>query len=157
MPINNIMMMEMANLWRKWIFPNLTEALEKTPEDKLDWAPGAQMLTFGLIFLHIAECSDWWYDDIMLGKESIELAFEDKPSVLKDQIAIHLKEHQERMERFFAETPETFEKTYHKQLQSRKIERTGYWIFMHLFEHDIHHRSQINQYLRILEIEPPQI
>jgi len=157
MPINNMMMMEMAKLWREWIFPNLSDALEKTPEDKLDWAPGEKMLPLGLVFLHIFECSDWWYDEIMLGKEAIELAFEDKPSAPKKQIAIHLKEHQERMERFFAEPQETFEKTYEKQLQSRKIERTGYWIFMHLFEHDIHHRSQINQYLRILGIEPPKI
>jgi uncharacterized damage-inducible protein DinB len=43
----------------------------------------------------------------------------------------------------------------HRQGKTRTVE--GYWIFTHLLEHDIHHRSQINQYLRLLGIQPPDV
>lgn len=157
MKFDNPMMQTMEDHWSQWIISNLFQALDKTPDDKLDWAPAEKMIQLGKIFLHIAECTDWWYDEIMLGNEAVELAFEDKPCPPKDQILIHLKEYEERMERLLAEPQEVFEKTYIKKLESREIKQTGYWICMHLFEHDIHHRCQINQYLRMLGIDPPRI
>ena len=157
MIFENPMMKILEDHWHTWIIPNLYQALEKTPEGKLDWAPGENMIQLGKIFLHIAECTDWWYNEIMLGNEAIELAFEDKPCQSKEQILKHLQEYEQRMNRMFAEPQEVFEKTYYKKGETFEIKQTGYWIFMHLFEHDIHHRSQINHYLRILGIEPPHI
>ena len=39
------------------------------------------------------------------------------------------------------------------------VERTYtvHWILDHVQEHEIHHRSQLNLYLRMLGIEPPSI
>jgi uncharacterized damage-inducible protein DinB len=148
---------EFAELWREMIFPNLMEALEKTPDDKLDWAPAENMISLGNLFLHIAECSDWWYGEVMLGQDSVELAFPDKPCVPKSQILVHMKEHEERMNRLLDETDEVLGQTYKFGRSDDPKNAPGTWIYAHMIEHDIHHRSQINQYLRILGIEPPQI
>ncbi|KPJ62257.1 hypothetical protein AMJ44_15895 [candidate division WOR-1 bacterium DG_54_3] len=128
--------------WRERIKPTLNKALELAPADKLDWA---------------SECSDAWYDEVMKGKSSTELALADTPCPPKEKITQYLEIHWERMERFFAEPPEVLSKTYEIEHEGKTYRLDGYWIFTHLLEHDIHHRSQINQYLRILGVTPPEI
>ncbi len=154
--VNRSLSEEIRN-WRERIKPSMTQLLEMAPDDKLDWAPGKEMITLGMLFLHIAEASDWWYDEIMKGKESIELAFPDKKCPPKAEIKKHMDDHWSRLERFFGEEEDILENTYEKKLETRTISKNGYWIFMHLFEHDIHHHSQIRHYLRILGLVPPRI
>ncbi len=153
----NAIMKSQVRLWRKYIKPNLDEALEKMPDDKIGWTPTKNVFPLGKIFLHIAECSDWWYDDFMKGKKSVELATMNTPNPTKKEIGKHMADHWERMERFFAEPEEAFTKTYIRELEKETISLDGWWVFTHLLEHDIHHRCQIHQYLRILGIEPPRL
>ncbi len=153
----NLLMKSQVRLWRKYIRPNLTEALEKTPDDKLDFAPAKEMIPLGKIFLHIAECSDWWYGDFMKGKPHTELVTADSPTPTKEQIAKYMEKHWERMEGFFTEPEEVFAKMYVREFETETIKLDGWWVFTHLFEHDIHHRCQIHQYLRILGIKPPRM
>jgi len=115
------------------------------------------MITLGKVFLHISECSDWWYDEVMKGKKATELAFADKPCPSKEKLKEYLELHWQRLERFFADSPEVLSKTYPIEHEGKTHHMEGHWIFTHQFEHDIHHRSQINQYLRILGIQPPKI
>jgi uncharacterized damage-inducible protein DinB len=143
----------LITLWQESIKPRVNLALEMTPEDKLDWAPAEKMISLGNIFLHFAETSDWWYDEVIKGNKSVELAVGKCPP--KSEIAKHLNAHWERLERFFAEAPEVLDRTYEITHDGKKYTFDGNWIFVHLFEHDIHHRSQVNQYLRILGIIPP--
>ncbi|KPL05015.1 MAG: hypothetical protein AMJ73_02935 [candidate division Zixibacteria bacterium SM1_73] len=143
--------------WREKIKPTLNKALELAPADKLDWRPAEKMITLGKIFLHISECSDAWYDEVIKGKSSTELALADTPCPPKEKITQYLEIHWERMERFFAEPPEVLSRTYEIEHEGKTYRLDGYWIFTHLLEHDIHHRSQINQYLRILGVTPPEI
>ena len=154
---NNLLLEYQIKFWRESLKPTLDKALELTPEDKFNWAPAEKMITLGNIFLHISECSDWWYDEVMKGKKSTELAFANAPCPPKEKIAEYLEIHCQRLERFFAEPPELLSKIYKIEHQSKTFNLDGYWIFTHLLEHDIHHRSQINQYLRILGIKPPKI
>jgi len=154
---NNPLLEYQIKFWREGLKPTLNRALELAPEDKLNWAPAEKMITLGNVFLHISECSDWWYDEVMKGKKAIELAFADKPCLPKEKIKHYLKLHWERMERFFADSSEVLSKTYPIEHEGKTHHLDGYWIFTHLLEHDIHHRSQINQYLRILGIKPPEI
>ena len=144
--------------WRELVKPTLNKSLEISPHDKLNWAPAPRMITLGNIFLHIAECSDWWYEEVMNQHKATELAPNpNSPISSKADIAKHLDAHWQRLERLFAESPETLRKSF-KVAGGKKIKYyNGYWIFTHLLEHDIHHRSQINQYLRILGIIPPGI
>lgn len=144
--------------WREKLKPTLMQALERTPEDKLDWAPAEKMITLGNIFLHISECSDWWYGEIMKKRISVPLTGEpDDPCPPKDTIAGLLAAHWDRLEEFFTDAPEVLTATYSHQREGKTHQWDGNWVFTHLLEHDIHHRSQINQYLRILGIQPPQI
>jgi uncharacterized damage-inducible protein DinB len=141
--------------WRETVKPTIDEALKRTPQNKLDWAPAEGMITLGQAFLHIAECSDWWYDEVMKGQSAVELAKGKCPS--KKIITRHLSDHWKRLDRFFAEKPAVLSQKYKVPGAPTTFRPTGIWIFTHLMEHDLHHRSQINQYLRILKITPPEI
>ena len=158
---NNKMIAEQIKLWRERIKRTIYEALDLTPEDKLDWRPAEKMLTLGQVFLHIAETSDWWYDDFMKGDPVVELSTNVSKCPPKDQLRKYLDEHWERMERFFDEPPEALAQVYHREgvYEGReyKIDFDGNWVFTHMLEHDVHHRCQINQYLRILGIQPPRV
>ncbi len=144
-----------TKFWFDEVRPPIGNALEEAPEDKLDWSPADNMITLGNIFMHIAEASDWWISEIIDNN-----GFKDYtpcPSVPKPDIAVMLDAHWKRLEDFFARAPLVLESVYDMNKYGRKKSVTGYWIFLHLLEHDIHHRSQINHYLRILGIKPPKI
>ncbi len=154
----NALLERQVKYWRDRIKPTLTQALELVPEDKLDWAPAEKMITLGNVFLHIAECSDWWYCEIIKGEKSLPLTGEPgDPCPPKKIITGMLNAHWARLEDFFADSPDVLTKVYSHQYDEKKYEWDGNWVFTHLLEHDIHHRSQINQYLRILGLEPPAI
>ncbi|MFH1700999.1 MAG: DinB family protein [Candidatus Zixiibacteriota bacterium] len=146
---------EQIKLWRKYIKPNINDSLSFAPDDKLDWAPAEGMMTFGQVFVHIAETSDWWYDEVMKNNISVELT--SKTIESKKEIAAHLDAHWNRMDRFFSEPQEALEKQYSFKHEDKTFTFSGNWIFTHLLEHDSHHRSQIHQYLRILGITPPRV
>ncbi|MCJ7457481.1 MAG: DinB family protein [candidate division Zixibacteria bacterium] len=154
---NNPLLEYQMKFWRESLKPTLNQALELAPIDKLDWAPADKMIPLGKLFIHISEASDWWYDEVMKGKTLTGRAYADKPSPAKETIAHYLETHWERMERLFSEPSEVLGKTYKIEHEGKTHSLDGYWIFTHLLEHDIHHRSQINQYLRILGIAPPKI
>ncbi len=141
--------------WFDEVKPPLIKALDLTPDDKLDWAPAENMITLGNIFMHISEASAWWIDTVIDRHKFIDRT--PGPSLPIPQITAMLDAHWERLEDFFARSPEILEAKYDLRRFKRDREVDGYWIFMHLLEHDIHHRSQINHYLRILGIKPPRI
>jgi len=151
----NIVLANQIKLWQQSVRPTLVSALESVPDDKLDWAPAEGMMSLGNIFLHIAECSDGWYNGVMKGRKYEDLA--NGPCPPKEVISSHLDKHWVTMERFFAEDLEALERIYHFDHEEKHYKFEGVWIFTHLLEHDIHHRSQINQYLRILGIKPPEV
>jgi uncharacterized damage-inducible protein DinB len=147
-----------VSFWRDKIKQSIDDALKSTPENKLNWAPTENMITLGNIFLHISECSDWWYDEVMNHQKAVELATSpDAPAPSKKQISEYLERHWKRLERFFNENPKVLANNYKVAGREKTKNYDGYWIFTHLLEHDIHHRSQANQYLRILGIAPPEI
>ena len=144
-----------VELWRESIKPGISKALKLTPEDKMSWKPEETFLTFGDVFLHIARTSGWWYGEFMHGRKRkpVEEGF----GYTKKELAEQLEEHWERMEQFFAEPDEALEKIYQIEHEGKIHEFSGCWVLIHMLEHDIHHRCQINQYLRILGITPPQV
>lgn len=156
MPTNtNITIARLAQFWTEEVKPPIMQALELAPDDKLDWAPAKDMITLGNIFMHIAEASDWWITAVMDGKKYTD--YTPCPSLPKPEIAGLLEAHWKRLQDFFSRPVEAFQKEYDMRRFKRDRSVTGEWIFMHLLEHDIHHRSQINHYLRILGIKPPRI
>ncbi|HBZ01423.1 MAG TPA: hypothetical protein DEO84_08915 [candidate division Zixibacteria bacterium] len=156
MTINGTMKIAtIANFWLNELRPPLDKALLITPDDKLEWTPGPDMITLGNIFMHIAEASDYWITQVIDHKDCID--YTPCPCPPKAEIAAMLDSHWLRIEEFFSRAPQIMEGTYLLQRRSGPAELSGFWIMLHLLEHDIHHRCQINQYLRIMGIEPPQI
>lgn len=145
----------LANFWIFEVKPTIDKALEAAPAEKLDWMPAPEMITLGNIFMHIAEASSWWIDRVIDGGDYFDLTPCQCPP--KDRIAEMLEGHWQRLERLFSRSPEIFEKSYELKRKDKIVKYEGYWIMLHLFEHDIHHRSQANHYLRILGMTPPQI
>ena len=155
---NDPLLAYQIHFWREQVKTSITKALEITPEDKLNWAPAKDMMSLGNVFLHICETSDWWYDEAICEQASKELVpSHDTPALSKSEIKAHLEKHWERLERFFAREPEMLGKQFVVKGRGAAYQFDGYWAFTHLLEHDLHHRSQINQYLRILGITPPEI
>jgi uncharacterized damage-inducible protein DinB len=145
----------LAQFWMEEVKPPLMSALEATPDDKLDWAPAKDMITLGNIFMHIAEASDWWITAVVGGGKYTD--YTPCPSLPKPEIAGLLEAHWKRLEGFFARLPEIKDQSFDMKRFKRDTVVKGEWVFLHLLEHDIHHRSQINHYLRILDIKPPRI
>jgi uncharacterized damage-inducible protein DinB len=156
MTINgDIKLKSIANFWVFEVKPPIMKALEITPGDKIDWAPAENMITLGNIFMHIAEASSWWIDHVIDGRSYDD--WTPCPSFSNEKILTLLDQHWLRLEKFFERSPEVMEKTYELKRGEKVNQLYGSWIMFHLFEHDIHHRCQINTYLRILGITPPQI
>jgi uncharacterized damage-inducible protein DinB len=162
----NPLMLFQIKLWRERVKPCIMKSFESSPDEKLGWAPSAEMITLGGLFTHISECSEWWLDQVIYGGKSQIIAKDkgDDPDVTRPrpagsriEIAKFLDTHWARLERFFACEPAILKKNYRVAGREKTHIFDGYWIFTHLLEHDIHHRSQINQYLRILGITPPRI
>lgn len=145
----------MTGFWLDEVRPPIGRALDVAPESKLNWAPNDNMITLGNLFMHIAEASDWWISAIVDSGDYTD--YTPCLSHPKNDIAVMLDKHWKRLEDFFARAPKVLEGEYDMSKYGRDRTVSGYWIFLHLLEHDIHHRSQINHYLRILGIHPPRI
>lgn len=145
----------LTSFWMTEVRPPIGRALEMTPKARLDWAPTDDMTSLGNVFMHIAEASDWWISAIVDGGDYTD--YTPCPSYPKAEIAKMLDDHWKRLEGFFARAPKVLEAEYDMSKYGRDRVVKGEWIFLHLLEHDIHHRSQINHYLRILGIKPPRI
>jgi len=146
---------KLTQFWMEEVRPPIGKALEVVPDDKLDWAPAEGMITLGNIFMHIAEASDWWISEVIDQNGCTD--YTPCPSVPKPEIAVMMDNHWKRLEAFFVRAPQVLEGVYDMSRYKRDRKPTGHWIFLHLLEHDIHHRSQINHYLRILGVKPPRI
>jgi uncharacterized damage-inducible protein DinB len=154
----NPLMTSQIKHWRECIKPSITQSFESSPDNKLNWAPAVKMITLGRLFAHISECSEWWFDQVInsrRAKDSVTVPSKLIPT--RAEISRFLDAHWDRLERFFSCDPSILKMNYKVAGREKAHNFDGYWIFTHLLEHDIHHRSQINQYLRILGIEPPKI
>jgi uncharacterized damage-inducible protein DinB len=154
----NPLLAHQVKLWREQIKPTIITGFNISPDDKFNWAPAHGMITLGNLFTHISECSEWWYEEVIGNRPSTESGFPPKPATLsRIDIAKYLDNHWQRLEDFFASDPAILKRNFKVTGRDKDHDYSGYWIFTHMLEHDIHHRSQINQYLHILGIVPPRI
>ena len=91
MPENTFKLDRLTAFWLGEVRPPLLKALEVKSEDKLDWATAERMITLGNVFMHIAEASDWWINEVIGGKGSTD--YTPCPSLPKPQIAVMLHGH----------------------------------------------------------------
>jgi uncharacterized damage-inducible protein DinB len=75
-----------------------------------------------------------------------------------DALLALLERWHEPTRRWLDREPAELARVFHRRLPDGS-ERTYtlHWILDHVQEHEIHHRAQLNLYLRLLGIEPPSI
>jgi uncharacterized damage-inducible protein DinB len=125
------------------------DCLELAPDTLLSWAPFDGMRKLGQIFVHIATAKDFWLTTIFrdggVWIPSAQHSYIDRIS-----LADHMTESFERLDKFASEGDLIGPYKY------KEREVSGYWALYHLFEHDVHHISQIMTYLRLNNITPPE-
>ena len=154
--------------WDAQYRPFLIRAVEALPADGFDFKPRPEMLTAQQIIIHIAETERGWIHNIVEGGPYAEwvgphhdpaqgwVTLYDAPDHhslldLLDEWHCHTqrwldKPASELTRVITFQPPDGQERRY-----------TLHWILDHLQEHEIHHRAQLNLYLRLMGIEPPSI
>ena len=154
--------------WDAQYRPYLIMAVEAFPADRLDWKPLPTVFTARQVILHIAEAERWWIGHIVEGgpyedwvvpaadpAEGWQAAY-DAPD--RDSLLELLAECQRPTQRWLARPVSQLCRVIAFQ-PKEGAERlyTLHWILDHLQEHEIHHRAQLNLYLRLMGSEAPSI
>jgi uncharacterized damage-inducible protein DinB len=154
--------------WDLQYRPYLLQAVAAVPIERFHFKPRPEMFTAHQIVAHIAECERGWIHAIVEGgpEEDWVVPHEDPGQGwvtvvdLPDHAALlaALEKWHRHTETWLdgpaSELPRVF--TWRGD---GGVERRGtlHWILDHLQEHEIHHRAQLNLYLRLMGLEPPSI
>jgi uncharacterized damage-inducible protein DinB len=154
--------------WDTQYRPFLLQAVESLPAERFEWKPQPTMLTARQTILHIAETERWWIDHIVGGKpyEDYVVAHGDPAQGWEtaydapDHAALRslLEEWHRPTQRWFGQPAAELARVVTFQPAKGPERRyTLHWILDHVQEHEIHHRAQLNLYLRLMGIAPPSI
>jgi len=146
----------------------LLEAVNRFPEDKLDYKPCPEVLTARQHIIHIAEAERGWIVSVVGGAPDEEwVAPAENPAEgwrsaigAPDHAALRalLARWHEPTQAWLDKPASELARIYHRKLpDGSQRNYTLHWILDHVQEHEIHHRAQLNLYLRLLGIEPPSI
>lgn len=155
-------------LWDDYFRPYLLDAVRLLPPDRFDFKPSPGMLTAQQQVLHIAEAERWWvshivdgepYTDDVVQHEDPEQGWVttyDAPD--HNALLFRLEEAHRHTQRWFGFPPAELSKRYTRtRADGSKRDFTLHWILDHVQEHEIHHRAQLNMYLRLMGIAPPAV
>lgn len=155
--------------WDTQYRPFLLAAAAALPRERFDYKPRPEMLTAHQILVHIAECERSWIDDIVEGGPYEDWVVRHEDPKQGWVTVVDLSNHAslfEAMEKCHRSTQRWLDKPVSELSRvirwtspSSGAERrwTLHWILDHLQEHEIHHRAQLNLYLRMMGITPPSI
>lgn len=154
--------------WDTQYRPFLIKAVEALPQEHFDFKPRPELLTAHQMILHIAECEHAWIDYVVEGGPEEEwvspapdaaqgwVTVFDAPdhAALLRELEISHRGTQRWLDRPSSELHRVIT---HRRPDGPERRFTLHWVLDHLQEHEIHHRAQLNLYLRLLGIEPPSI
>lgn len=154
--------------WDVQYRPYLLMAVEALPREHFDFKPCAEVLTAHQTIVHIAEAERIWMQSVMEGgPEELWVVEHEDPTQgwrtvidAPDHAALlRLLETWHRLTQRWFDRPvsELARVVTYKASDGVERQYTLHWILDHLQEHEIHHRAQLNLYLRILGITPPSI
>ena len=151
--------------WDSYFRPYLLDAVDLLPAEHFDWKPRPEMLTARQVILHIAEVERMWvhhtwekepYEDFVVADTVGWKAVYDAPD--HNALRFVLEEYHRHTQRIFGlPASELEKKTTRTRRDGTTEEYTLHWILAHTEEHEIHHRAQLNMYLRMLGITPPSV
>jgi uncharacterized damage-inducible protein DinB len=156
--------------WDAQYRPYLLAAVDALPVEQFDFKPRPDMLTARQVVVHIAEAEAAWNRIIDRGPEvdSPEWVAPADDPAQGFRTLVEAPDHA-ALQRLLAGAHEATRSRFDRPAGElgRVLERrfddgvvrtyTVHWILDHVQEHEIHHRSQLNLYLRMLGIEPPSI
>jgi uncharacterized damage-inducible protein DinB len=154
--------------WDPQYRPFLVKAVEALPAERFDYKPRPEMLTAHQIVLHIAECERGWIHHVIDGAPDEEWVAPHRDPAQGWETVKDVPDHKgllALLEEWHRPTQRWFDKpvaelgrtiTYKRPDGSSRT-CTIHWILDHVQEHEIHHRAQLNIYLRMMGIEPPSI
>jgi len=154
--------------WDAQYRPLLLKAVEAFPAEHFDFKPNPASLTAHQTIVHIAEAETAWITRIVEGGPDVEwvaphadpaqgwVTVVDAPdhAALLERLADAHRLTQRYLERPAGEIGRVI--TYTRP-NGEQRSLTLHWVLDHLQEHEIHHRAQLNLYLRMLGVEPPSI
>jgi uncharacterized damage-inducible protein DinB len=154
--------------WDTQYRPFLLKAVEVLPADRFDFKPRPEMLTAHQMVVHIAEAERGWIHHVVEGGTDEEwvaphadpaqgwVTVIDAPdhAALYDLLETWHRPTQRWLDRPVAGLSRVIE---HRTPAGLERRFTLHWVLDHLQEHEIHHRAQLNMYLRLMGVEPPSI
>jgi uncharacterized damage-inducible protein DinB len=154
--------------WDAQYRPYLIQVVEALPVERFDYKPRREMLTAHQVIVHVAETERWWIDHVVGGG-----AYEDWVIEHEDPAQGYVTAHDApdhgallaMLEECHRPTQQWFERSASElsrviTFQPREGPARNYtlhWILDHVQEHELHHRAQLNLYLRLMGIKPPSI
>lgn len=154
--------------WDAQYRPYLLMAVDSLPREHFDFKPGPAMLTAHQTIVHIAEAERAWIHSTVDGNPDEEWVSEQADASLgwrtvidvPDHAALHrlLEEWHRPTQRWLDRPSSELGRISMRTLRDGSVRQyTLHWILDHVQEHEIHHRAQLNLYLRMLGITPPSI
>ncbi len=135
--------------------------LERIPQEHFDWAPHTKSMTFGALGSHIVDAINWVGPTL----EQDEMVMD--PSTYKPWVGANVGEVLETFDKNVGAATETMSKaTDEKLLQTWTMKVGDQVVFSmpriavlrtFIISHQIHHRGQLDVYLRLKDIPLPQV
>ena len=155
--------------WDAQYRPFLLEAVRLLPHTEFDFKPRPELLTARQVILHIAEAELWWVRTILDGEPALPddvvahadpaqgwMTVYDAPD--HNALLFRLEEAHRHTQRWFGLPAAELARTrMRKRPDGTERVMTVHWILDHVQEHEIHHRAQLNLYLRSMGLAPPSI
>jgi uncharacterized damage-inducible protein DinB len=133
--------------WKK-IRQDLLEMLGSFDEADLEYQPYPGSWSVGKIFLHIAECEDYWIHHVARKELPADLHYELKDFPSMDAIRMKLRISEERTSVFLDSLKEADLDWRIKTPQGSTL--ALYEILWHVLEHELHHRGELSLILGML-------
>jgi uncharacterized damage-inducible protein DinB len=142
--------LDILPIWAR-LNDGLIRLVDSVPDDRLDWAPQAELYTFRRILQHIANARDVWLSRMNDGAETPAV---DQTTVTKHQIQQAYRRTWARLEPVMRD-PAMLAGMHGGGGNYAQV--SGHWIAFHLLEHDVHHRADVFHYLALLGIAMPDV
>ena len=154
--------------WDTQYRPFLLLAAAALPRERFDFKPAPEMFTAHQILVHIAETEIGWIDGVVEGRPVKDWVVPHENPTQGWVTDVDLPDHTAlyaAMEQAHKRTQTWLDKPVSELARvvtwrgpgDSERRATLHWVLDHLQEHEIHHRAQLNLYLRLMGIAPPSI
>ncbi|MDH3271352.1 MAG: DinB family protein [Gemmatimonadota bacterium] len=139
-------------------FAETRKALERIPEDKLDWKPHEKSFSLHALSGHLAEIPNWMRVTLEMDVFDLDAPYERVVPETKEEILstfdAQLKDAREALARASGETMmETWSMKKNGEVVMSMPK--GAVLRSFIFNHNVHHRAQLGVYLRMLDVPVP--